>query len=272
MNAPSIRLAVLGDPLAHTRSPDLHRAGLAALGLAGESTAHRTPLAELGARLGELAGHGYLGTNLTHPLKEAALDHLARVSQGARLARSVNTVGFAEDGWWGETTDGPGLVDLLRSLGRDPARERAVLLGAGGASRSVALALVAADAEAVAVSARDPESLRDAWSGVAAARRVGWRSPEEAEALGAATLVINGTPLAGEEGPVPLAGIAPRALILDLVYGERVTPWVRQARAQGREAYDGLGLLVFQARRSLALWLARPVPVDPLARAVGWPR
>ena len=70
----------------------------------------------------------------------------------------------------------------------------------------------------------------------------------------------------------PLAAIARPALILDLVYGERVGSWVLRARADGREAYDGLGLLVFQACRSLALWFGRPVPVDPLARAVGWPR
>lgn len=272
MTGPLVRLAVLGDPLAFTRSPALHRAGLEALGLAGESVARRTAAAELASRLADLAGEGYLGVNLTHPLKEVALGHVTRVSEAARLARSVNTVGFANDGWWGETTDGPGLVDLLHSLGRDPARARAVLLGSGGASRSVALALRAAGATTVAASARRPEAVRDAWLGVPGVRMVGWRSVEEADALGDATLVINATPLETEAGPAPLAVIPRRALIIDLVYGAQVTPWVRQARGEGREAYDGLGLLVYQARRSLALWLARPVPVDPLAWAVGWPR
>jgi shikimate dehydrogenase len=59
---------------------------------------------------------------------------------------------------------------------------------------------------------------------------------------------------------------------VDLVYGPEVTPWVRAARAAGIEAVDGLGLLVFQAQRSLALWTGREVPLAPLARAVGWPR
>jgi shikimate 5-dehydrogenase len=81
--------------------------------------------------------------------------------------------------------------------------------------------------------------------------------------------VINATPL---ESPAPLEGIDEGALLLDLVYGPELTPWVLAARALGRQAYDGLGLLVFQARRSLALWYAREVPVEPLARAVGWPR
>jgi shikimate dehydrogenase len=240
--------------------------------LSGESHALPTPAGELGARLADLARQGFRGANLTSPLKEAALAHLARVSEAARLARSVNTVGFAGDGWWGDTTDGPGLVDWLRSLGRDPAREQVVLLGAGGAARSLALALAAAGVPALAVSARRPAAAEASWGDIAGARLVAWRSREEARALGEATVVINATPLGGEEDPAPLAGIGRRAMILDLAYGERPTPWVLRARAEGREAYDGLGLLVFQARRSLALWLARPVPVDPLARAVGWPR
>jgi len=267
-----IRLAVLGDPLAHSRSPDLHRAGLAALGLAGESSALPTPAAQLGPRLTDLAALGFRGANLTRPLKAAVLPLLARVSEPAREAHSVNTVGFAPDGWWGETTDGPGLIDLLQSLGRDPARERVVMLGAGGAARSLGLALAGVGAEPLTVSARRPVENAEKWRDIAGARLVTWRSREEAMALGEATLVINTTPLGGEEGPAPLDAIARSALILDLVYGERVGPWVLRARAEGREAYDGLGLLVFQARRSLALWLARPVPLDPLARAVGWPR
>ena len=267
-----IRLAVLGDPLAYTRSPDLHRAGLTALGLAGESSALPTPADQLGPRLADLAARGFHGVNLTRPLKAAVLPFLARVSGPAAEARSVNTVGFAPDGWWGETTDGPGLIDLLQSFGRQPARERVVMLGGGGAARSLASALAGAGAEPITVSARRPVEIAGAWRDVTGARLVTWRSREQAMALGDATLVINATPLGGAEDPAPLAAIARGAMILDLVYGERVGSWVLRARAEGREAYDGLGLLVFQARRSLALWLARPVPLDPLARAVGWPR
>ena len=122
------------------------------------------------------------------------------------------------------------------------------------------------------VSARRPEALAADWRGLTGTEFVPWRSPREAGALAGATLVVNATPLGGEEDAAPLDAIARRAVILDLNYGDRLGPWVARARADGREAYDGLGLLVFQARRSLALWLARPVPVDPLARAVGWPR
>jgi shikimate dehydrogenase len=288
MTAPPVRLAVLGDPLAYTRSPDLHRAGFAALGVQGESSALPTPAPQLGSRLSDLAAQGFLGVNLTQPLKAAVLPLLARVSEPARSARSVNTVGFAPEGWWGDTTDGPGLIDLLESLGRDPGRERAVILGGGGGARSLALALsnsgansgansrassgAGAGSGSLTVSARRPDGIAPGWSGIPDARLVAWRSPAEATALGGATLVINATPLGGESFPAPLELIAKDALILDLVYRERLGAWVLRARAEGRAAYDGLGLLVFQARRSLALWFGRPVPVEPLARAVGWPR
>ena len=265
-----IELGVLGDPLTFTLSPALHRAGLAALGLAGSSEPLRTPREALGPRLRELAGRGFRGVNLTHPLKEEALAHVARVSAAARRARSINTVHFDAEGASGDTTDGPGFLDLLRSLGREPAGERVVLLGGGGAARSLATALLEAGATVtLSVRAGPP---REPSGGAGEPARVAWRSAEERESIAAAGVVVNATPLAGAEEPAPLALIPRRALVVDLVYGERPTAWVVEARAQGIEAWDGLGLLVFQARRSLSIWTGAEIPLAPLARAVGWPR
>jgi shikimate dehydrogenase len=265
-----VRLAVLGDPLAYTLSPLLHRAGLAAVGIAGESAALRTTAGELGARLDELERGGCRGVNLTHPLKEAVLEHLASVSDDARGARSVNTVSFGPGGRHGDSTDGDGFLDLLAALGREPSRQSVVLLGAGGAARSLALALSRAGA-AVAASARDPARGADAWKPIGA-RLVAWRSSAETTALAAASVVVNATPLSAEAAPIEPGRLPGRALLVDLVYGPRVTPWVERARALGMEGCDGIGLLLFQARRSLAIWTGHEVPVDALARAVGWPR
>lgn len=267
----AVRLAVLGDPLAFTRSPELHRAGLAALGIAGDSRALRTPKDQLATRLRDLAEEGVRGVNLTHPLKECVLPLLERVSDGARRARSVNTVGLDPGGWWGETTDGPGFLDLLRALSREPREERAMLLGAGGAARSLAVALADAGAEPPVLSARAPDRARDALAGEAA-RLVAWRSSEEHEALARATLIVNATPLSNPADLLPPVRIGRGVLLVDLTYGEALTPWVVNARHAGIEAIDGLGLLVFQARRSLAHWLHHEVPLEPLTAAVGWPR
>ncbi|TMQ72920.1 MAG: shikimate dehydrogenase, partial [Candidatus Eisenbacteria bacterium] len=206
-----IALAVLGDPLAYTRSPALHRAGLAAVGVPGSSAALRTSADALGERLRELAAHGFRGANLTTPLKEIALEHVDRVSEPARRARSVNTIGFGPDGTWGDTTDGPGFADFLGTLGRDPGRERVWILGAGGAARSVALALVEIGAS-VAVSARRPEAARASWRGIPGVVMRSWgAAPPVAEP----TLVINATP----SDPARLDRLPRRTLIVDLRYG-----------------------------------------------------
>jgi shikimate dehydrogenase len=266
-----MRLAVLGDPLTFTLSPELHRAGLESLGIACESQAIRTPPELLGERLSDLAGRGFRGVNLTAPLKEHAIPHLARISDSAARARSVNKVGFDADGWWGDTTDGPGFVDLLRALGRRPEEERALMLGAGGAARSLALALVELGGEVV-VSARRPDAAAAAWEGIPDVRFEGWNGDGAERALAAASLIVNATPVADDPGPIDPGRTSPGALIVDLRYERAITPWVARARGAGREAYDGLGLLVFQACRSLAMWTDREVDVAPLARAVGWPR
>ena len=267
-----VRLAVLGDPLAYTLSPVLHRAGCAALGLECESRALRTPAESLDERLRELAAEGCLGCNLTHPLKEHALDHVAKASVAAERSRSVNTIAFRDEGWWGETTDGPGFVDLLRALHYAPERQRVLLLGAGGASRSLAVALQWAGCREVRFSARTRPEGAFAWGEGLDETFLGWRSSEEDDALATSTVIVNGTPLSGDDAPAPLDRVARTALVVDLTYGPEPTPWVRQARSMGLHAIDGLGLLVHQARRSLTLWLGREVPVEPLAAAVGWTR
>jgi shikimate dehydrogenase len=265
-----VKLAVLGDPLAYTRSPDLHRAGAAALGVACESDAIRTPVAALGATLERLAAEGYTGCNLTMPLKAAALAHMQRVSPAAASARSVNTVTFGPEGMDGDSTDGAGFVDLLRALDRNPARTRVLLLGSGGAARSLAWQLRQEKAPGIHVLSRrppaeDPEwndmEKPDGWSA--------WGSPEGGMALLASDVVVNCTPLGR---PVEVEAVARNALVVDLPYGPELTPWVREARANGLEAVDGLGLLVHQGRHSLARWLRREVPLAPLSAAVGWPR
>jgi shikimate dehydrogenase len=273
LSAEPVRLAVLGDPLRFTLSPELHRAGALALGLHAVSEALPTPVAELGRRLRSLANQGYRGVNVTIPLKEPALEHLARVSDEARRARSVNTIGFDVGGWWGETTDGGGFLDLLATFGRTPSLERAVLLGAGGAARSVALALIGAGCDEVHAVARDPARAAGAWHQLAGGALVTWGSDEARERLANATLVVNATPLEDDgERALPLVEVARDAVLIDLRYQRELTSWVRRARSAGREAYDGLGLLVFQARRALALWTGRLAPVQPMASAVGWPR
>jgi shikimate dehydrogenase len=268
-----VRLAVLGDPLSYTRSPDLHRAGCAALGIACESVALRTPIEALPATLDRLASEGYAGCNLTMPLKEPALAWVGEATAAARRARSVNTIAFAGDSGKsvGDTTDGPGFLDLLNAEGRRPSTCNVTLLGAGGSARSLALALADAGAPPVrVVSRREPEP-GEAWGGTLGARWAAWGSEACQREIAAADVLVNCTPLGGDTFPVGVGSVPRSALVVDLTYGEHVTPWVVAARAAGLDAVDGLALLVHQARRSLARWLGRDVrdvPLEPLLAAV----
>lgn len=263
-----LRLAVLGDPLTYTRSPDLHRAGALALGYACESVALRTAPEALAATLERLEAEGYVGCNLTMPHKEAALALVREATPAARRARSVNTISFRGSGLLGDTTDGPGFLDLLASLDRTPTAAPIVLLGAGGAARSLAAALIDAGAQVNVISRREPEP-GPAWTGSAWSA---WDSGPAYEAIAQARVIVNCTPLSGELAPLALEHVAAGSLLIDLTYGESLTPWIIAARARGLEAVDGLGLLVHQARHSLSRWFGREVPFAPLAAAVGWPR
>lgn len=263
-----LRLAVLGDPLRYTRSPDLHRAGALALGYACESVALRTAPGELAATLSRLEAEGYVGCNLTMPHKESALVLVRDATPAAKRARSVNTISFRGSGMHGETTDGPGFLDLLASLDRVPARAPIVLLGAGGSARSLAAALLDAGAQVNVISRTEPAP-GPAWIGSAWSE---WGSGTAYEAIAQARVIVNCTPLSGEPPPLELEHVAHGSLLIDLTYREELTPWIAAARARGFEAVDGLGLLVHQARHSLAVWFGREVPLAPLAAAVGWPR
>ena len=268
-----VRLAVLGDPLAYTLSPVLHRAGCEALGLAVRVAARcaRRPR-RWRERLRDLAARGFRGCNLTHPLKEHALDHVDRASVSAERARARSTRSRSRPtGWWGETTDGPGFVDLLRRAAARARREqRVVLLGRGRRG---------AQPRAGARMGRLPRRAREraprratrsfTWGEGPDTRFMGWRSAEEDDALRGASVVVNCTPLSGTEPPAPLSLASGDALVVDLTYGPELTPWVRAARAAGLQAIDGLGLLVHQARRSLSLWLGREVPRGTARRRRG---
>jgi shikimate dehydrogenase len=267
-----VRLAVLGDPLRYTLSPELHRAGAAALGIACESHALRTTAAELAATLARLEQSGYTGCNLTMPLKESALACVREATPRATRARSMNTITFRAEGSEGDTTDGVGFVELLQALDRDVSSCRIVLLGAGGAARSLALAVGDAGGRGLRVVSRREPVPDKAWGGALGARWCKWDSAAGQDALETAEVVVNCTPLGANGAPAPLEHIARGALVVDLTYGEAVTPWVLEARARGLEAVDGLGLLVHQARHSLVRWFGRDVPLAPLATAVGWPR
>lgn len=216
-----------------------------------------------------LPGSGYRGANVTVPHKLAALRIADEASAAARAIGAANTLTFVGGSITADNTDAGGLLDALEAAGATPAGARALVLGAGGAGRAVAWALREAGAAEVAVWNRTPERAR------AVARDLGVdvassAAPRFADLLVNATMVGLGTPLDRDAAlaDLGLAGVAdPPATVVDLVYGEHLTPVCAWAEMGGARVVDGLEILVRQGARSLESWTGRRAPLDVMRAA-----
>jgi shikimate dehydrogenase len=216
--------------------------------------------------LAGMRAFGIRGLNVTMPHKEAVHDAMDVLDPVAAALRTVNTVVPLSDGRLaGHTTDGAGFLDALRiDEAVDVAGMRVVVLGAGGAARSVVDALARAGAGQVIVVNRSPDK---AVGAAALAGSIG-RTGAMAD-VGAAELVVNATPIGMGTEAMPLDPALLRAgqIVTDLVYHPLDTVLLRAARAAGARAVNGLGMLVHQAAHSFLLWTGVEAPVTVMRDA-----
>ncbi|MEK7474520.1 MAG: shikimate dehydrogenase [Candidatus Coatesbacteria bacterium] len=272
------RVAVFGDPVAHSLSPAMHNAAFRATGLAWRYDKLRVPRSRLRAALRRARRKGWRGVNLTIPLKEAALPLMDRLTPEARRAGAVNTVTFEDGRMEGHSTDGEGFLRALRDAwGFRPLGGRVIVLGAGGAARSVSVALAAAGARSIVIVNRHPARARVLSRALTravartAVRAVAWPAPEAwGRMLRCADLLVNATSVGLHGGPSPVpAGAIPRRLrVADLVYNPACTALVREARARGVPAVNGAGMLVHQGALAFERWTGRCAPVRIMHRAL----
>ena len=263
----STRLAALiGAPVRHSLSPAIHNAAFRAAGLDWVYVALPVAAGGVPDALAGMRALGIGGLNVTMPHKEAAHDAMDVLDPAAAALRTVNTVVPLPDGRLaGYTTDGAGFLDALRiDEGVDVAGMRVVVIGAGGAARSVIDALARAGAARVIVVNRSPDN---AVSAAALAGSVG--STGTMADVVAADLVVNATPIGmGTEAmPVDAASLRSGQIVTDLVYHPLDTALLRAARAAGATAVDGLGMLVHQAAHSFRLWTGVDAPVAVMREA-----
>jgi shikimate dehydrogenase len=247
------RYAVIGNPVAHSKSPWIHAEFARATGQAIEYLRIEAPLDGFARTVAAFRASGGRGANVTVPFKEQAFALSTRLSERARAAGAVNTLRFDGDaGVFGDNTDGAGLLtDLETNLGFAIARKRVLLAGAGGAAQGVIGPLIAAGAAALAIANRTAARARALAARFPPARGGGY----EEFAGERFDLVINATS-AGLAGAMPAlaAGVfAPGVLAYEMVYG-RDTPFLAAARAAGARTADGLGMLVEQAAESFLVW------------------
>lgn len=263
------RLAgVLGWPVSHSRSPRLHGHWLATLGIDGAYLPLPVHPDRFPGAVRALVDLGFRGANVTIPHKQAAFDICDRVDATARRAGAVNTLVFRDGRIEGSNTDGFGFLESLRqgAPGWQPSDGPAVLLGAGGAARAVAAALLDAGCPRVTLvnrSRQRAEALAHALAGPV--------TVAEAPPLADTALLVNTTSL-GMQGQPPLAiDLAPlpaTAVVADIVYVPLETPLLAAARARSLRAVDGLGMLLHQARPGFEAWFDARPSVDAALRAV----
>ncbi|MFZ9670281.1 MAG: shikimate dehydrogenase [Burkholderiaceae bacterium] len=278
------RYAVLGDPIAHSKSPFIHRAFAEQTGLAMDYEAIAVPPEELTQRLAQLHEQGYAGLNLTVPHKHLAYD-LALSEQWplstlASQAGAVNTLIRTDQGWQADNTDGLGLLtDLLRSLEQsDLSGLRLLIIGAGGAAAGVLGPLAAAGLAAVTVVNRTPEKaqvLADRFS--VAYPTVSWQAdglqslaPGASRCDQAFDLVINASSASLQGQALEIApGIFSQArLVVDMMYGAQPTAFMQQASHAGASLVtDGLGMLVEQAAEAFERWQGQRPQTLPVLQA-----
>jgi shikimate dehydrogenase len=271
-----VRVGVLGWPVAHSRSPAIHNAALAALGM--EDWHYQrlpVPPALFAETTRALGCAGFRGANVTIPHKQAALALAAHATPAARAIGAANTLTFAPDGTIAaENTDAPGLIAALGELTDLPAHPRALVLGAGGSARAVVWALREAGASEVSVWNRTPARAQ------ALARELGARAVTVAHG---ADLLVNCTSVGLQAGAaiersategealnqlgLTFDQVGEYSYVVDLVYRSGSTALLAAAAAHGARTVDGLEILVAQAALSFQLWTGRCPPVEVMRRA-----
>jgi shikimate dehydrogenase len=252
------RFAVFGSPIAHSRSPLIHRRFGEESGIALNYTAVECRAGELDAALAKFVHAGGRGANITMPHKFDALAACAAVSDRARRAGVVNTLRRDGDAWFGDNTDGSGLINDIAERHRIDLRSRRVLiLGAGGAAQGVLPAVFDSGVDSIVICNRTPDRadrLADLIGEPTRVRTVYWDDLRDA---GMFDLIINATSAGHGQGmmdlPFSLAGR--RTVAYDLSYGTAALAFLAWARAAHCEhALDGLGMLVEQAADSFEVW------------------
>jgi shikimate dehydrogenase len=257
-------LAVLGDPIAHTLSPVMHNAAIAALGLDAAYVGLRVPVATFPDSFTTLGRLGLSG-NITVPFKGAAERCVARRTDLCARAGACNTFWVEQGTLVGDNTDVPAIAAELADLGVSGGRW--LLLGTGGSARAVTIAAADARAELL-VRSRDPARARGL---VEWATSQGVRA-HVAEPPLAVDVIVNATPLGmnGDDAlPIDPATVRDFHHVLDLVYRRGETRWVRDLRRQGIDARDGRGILVRQGALAWSRFFPdHPAPVEIMRAAV----
>ena len=266
----TLAVGIIGYPLGHSISPAFQQAAFDFYGMDARYMVWETPPDGLAQRMQALRIPDTLGANVTVPHKEAVRPYLDRLANAAQRTGAVNTIVSRDGALEGHNTDVTGFLRALKEDGGfDPAGKRVLLLGAGGAARAVAYALVDAGMASIAIANRTVERAQrlvdglgnDAISEAVSLERAALASQDGWD------LIVNCTSLgmlhgSGEgQSPLPVNIIPSNTLVYDLVYNPQETPLLQEARKAGARALGGLPMLVYQGAEAFQLWTGKEAPL-----------
>ncbi len=283
---PPLRLAVFGDPVAHSASPPMHNAALEKCGIDARYCRIHIRPEELGAALRLLPQKGFLGVNCTIPHKAAVLPLMNRVDDHALRIGVVNTVVVEGDQLIGFNTDGPGLVRAVRSeFGIDLRDLRVMVLGAGGgAGRAIAMQCGIENCERLVLVNRTQEKARELAGELerffkgprvtgpnARLEAIPWDEAALKAQLETTDLVINCTSVGmkrTDPSPLPSAILQPHLMIYDTIYTASRTKLMLAADEAGARSANGLSMLLHQGALSFEIWFDRTAPLAEMRTAL----
>jgi shikimate dehydrogenase len=280
-----IRLGVLGDPVAHSLSPQIQNAALAACKIEMQYGRFQISPDELGEALKLIRALDFVGANLTVPHKIAACAFMHELDDNARRVGAVNTVKLENAKLRGYNTDGKGFARAIRQEFAVDLRDlRVMILGTGGAGRSIAMQCAKENCERLVIINRTfekakqlAEELREFFAGprvlgpVARLQAIAWEESSIRFQIAHLDLIVNATALGlnrSDPSPIPARLLAPHLMIYDTVYGESRTAFVSAALEAGARAANGLAMLVHQGGLAFEIWFGREAPLEVMRQAL----
>jgi shikimate dehydrogenase len=283
---PPIRLALFGDPVAHSLSPQMQNAALRACKIDMQYARFHIRSNELRSALRFLRGLDFIGINLTVPHKIAAFTQIDQADESAARPSAVNTIRVRDKKLTGSNTDGEGFLRAVRSaLSVDVRDLRVMLIGAGGGTgRSIAWQCALENCERLVLVNRTyekaqalAEHLRPYFAGprvlgpAARIEAVAWEEAALRAQLADIDLIVNATPLGmnpSDPTPLPARLLAPHHMVFDSVYGPSKTSLLRAVDEAGGRGTNGLSMLLHQGALSFSIWFDREAPIDAMRKAL----
>ena len=283
---PPVRLGVLGDPVAHSLSPQMQNAALGACDIHMQYARFHIRANELRSALLFLRRLHFIGVNLTVPHKIAAFTQIDEADESATRVGAVNTIRVRDEKLIGSNTDGEGFLRAIRTEFSIDLRDlRVMIIGAGGGTgRAIACQCALENCERLVLVNRTlekanalAEQLRPFFSGprvlgpTARIEAVAWHESAMRMQLADIDLIVNATPLGmnpSDPAPVPARLLAPHQIVFDCVYGSSKTALLRAAEEAGARGANGLSMLLYQGALSFSFWFNREAPIEAMRAAL----